>query len=173
MEPIEPIADSDKKDKKYYVYILESSDRKATYVGATVDLNHRLRQHNKELAGGAHATSVKVAQGCTWNRICFIQGFPDWPAALQFEWRLKQLSRMLLKGDTSKNDTSKNDTSKNDTSKNDTSKSDNNKNSKPIERRIQALHQLLSLDKPTTKAIPYSNWPSPPEIIWEKNIVKN
>ena len=84
-------------DKKYYVYILESSDCKTTYVGATVDLNHRLRQHNKELAGGAHATSVKVAQGCTWNRICFIQGFPDWPAALQFEWRLKQLSRILLK----------------------------------------------------------------------------
>jgi len=130
-------------DKKYYVYILESSDCKATYVGATVDLNHRLRQHNKELAGGAHATSVKVAQGCTWNRICFIQGFPDWPAALQFEWRLKQLSRMLLK--TNKADTP------------------------PIQRRIQALHQLLSLDKPTTKAIPYSNWPSPPKIIWEKN----
>ena len=151
MEPIEPIADSDKKDKKYYVYILESSDCKATYVGATVDLNHRLRQHNKELAGGAHATSVKVAQGCTWNHICFIQGFPDWPAALQFEWRLKQLSRKLLKGDNNKSDTS------------------NNKNSKPVERRIQALHQLLSLDKPTTKAIPYSNWPSPPEIIWEKN----
>lgn len=139
---MEPIADSDKKDKKYYVYILESSDCKATYVGATVDLNHRLRQHNKELAGGAHATSVKVAQGCTWNRICFIQGFPDWPAALQFEWRLKQLSRLLLK--TNKDDT-------------------------PIQRRITALHQLLSLDKPTTKAIPYSNWPSPPEIIWEKN----
>ena len=129
-------------DKKYYVYILESSDCKATYVGATVDLNHRLRQHNKELAGGAHATSVKVAQGCTWNRICFIQGFPDWPAALQFEWRLKQLSRMLLK--TNKADT-------------------------PIQRRVQALHQLLSLDKPTTKAIPYSDWPSPPEIIWEKS----
>lgn len=129
-------------DKKYYVYILESSDLKNTYVGATVDLNHRLRQHNKELVGGAHATSVKVAQGCTWNRICFIQGFPDWPAALQFEWRLKQLSRMLLK--TNKTDT-------------------------PIQRRIQALHKLLSLDKPTTKAIPYSNWPSPPEIVWEKN----
>ena len=139
---MEHIADSDKKDKKYYVYILESSDCKATYVGATVDLNHRLRQHNKELVGGAHATSVKVAQGCTWNRICFIQGFPDWPAALQFEWRLKQLSRLLLK--TNKDDT-------------------------PIQRRIRALHQLLSLDKPTTKAIPYSNWPSPPEIIWEKN----
>lgn len=137
----DPTANTNHSDKKYYVYILESSDCKATYVGATVDLNHRLRQHNKELAGGAHATSIKVAQGCTWNRICFIQGFPDWPAALQFEWRLKQISRMLLK--TNKADT-------------------------PIQRRIQALHQLLSLDKPTTKAIPYSNWPSPPEIIWEK-----
>jgi structure-specific endonuclease subunit SLX1 len=137
----DPTTNTMHSDKKYYVYILESSDCKATYVGATVDLNHRLRQHNKELAGGAHATSVKVAQGCMWNRICFIQGFPDWPAALQFEWRLKQISRMLLK---------------------------TNKADAPIQRRIQALHQLLSLDKPTTKAIPYSNWPSPPEIIWEK-----
>jgi structure-specific endonuclease subunit SLX1 len=137
-----PVIDSDKKDKKYYVYILESSDHATTYVGATVNLDHRLRQHNKELAGGAHATSVKVAQGCTWNRICYIQGFPDWPAALQFEWRLKQISRILFK--TNRTDT-------------------------PLQRRIQALHKLLSLDKSTTKAIPYSNWPSPPEIIWENN----
>ncbi len=129
------------ENKKYYVYILESSDLKTTYVGATVDLNHRLRQHNKELAGGAHATSVKVAQGCTWSRICYVQGFPDWPAALQFEWRLKQISRILFK--TNKTDT-------------------------PLQRRILALHKLLSLDKPTTKAAPYSNWPTPPEIIWEK-----
>ena len=129
-------------NKKYYVYILESSDCKSTYVGATVDLNHRLRQHNKELVGGAHATSVKVAQGCTWNRICYIQGFPDWSSALQFEWRLKQLSRILLKTNRVGVDT-------------------------PIQRRILALHQLLSLDKPTTKAIPYSSWPSPPEIVWE------
>ena len=136
------VSEGKNENKKYYVYILESSDCKATYVGATVDLNHRLRQHNKELVGGAHATSVKVAQGCSWNRICFIQGFPDWPAALQFEWRLKQLSRKLLK---------------------------TNKVDAPIQRRIQALHHLLSLDKPTTKAIQYSNWPSPPEIIWEKN----
>jgi len=31
-----------------YVYLLVSSDN-ATYVGATVDLNRRLRQHNKEI----------------------------------------------------------------------------------------------------------------------------
>ena len=72
-------------DKKYYVYILESSYKAATYVGATINLDHRLRQHNKELAGGAHATSVKVAQGSSWHRVCHVSGFPDWSAALQFE----------------------------------------------------------------------------------------
>lgn len=83
-------------DKKYYVYILESSDKASTYVGATINLDHRLRQHNKDLAGGAHATSIKVAQGHTWRRVCHVEGFPDWSAALQFEWRLKQLSRKLF-----------------------------------------------------------------------------
>jgi structure-specific endonuclease subunit SLX1 len=134
---------NDSSNKKYYVYILESSDCAATYVGATVDLNHRLRQHNKELAGGAHATSMKVVKGFTWKRVCYVKGFPDWPAALQFEWRLKQLSRKLLKD-----------------------KIDNN--AKPIQRRIKALHQLLALERPTTKAKAYSEWASPPEIVWEK-----
>jgi len=59
-------------DKKYYVYILESSDKASTYVGATINLDHRLRQHNKELVGGAHATSVKVAQGSSWRRVCHV-----------------------------------------------------------------------------------------------------
>ena len=35
----------------FFVYLLECTDG-ATYVGATVDLDHRLRQHNKELKGG-------------------------------------------------------------------------------------------------------------------------
>ena len=126
-------------DKKYYVYILESSDKASTYVGATINLDHRLRQHNKELVGGAHATSVKVAQGSSWRRVCHVQGFPDWSAALQFEWRLKQLSRKLCQ----------------------------TKNAKPIDRRIQALHQLLALERPTSKAKAYAEWTTPPEIVWE------
>jgi predicted GIY-YIG superfamily endonuclease len=126
-------------DKKYYVYILESSDKASTYVGATINLDHRLRQHNKELVGGAHATSVKVAQGSSWRRVCHVKGFPDWSAALQFEWRLKQLSRKLCQ----------------------------TKNVKPIDRRIQALHQLLALERPTSKAKAYTEWNAPPEIVWE------
>ena len=78
----------------FYVYLLVSSDN-ATYVGATVDLNRRLRQHNKEIKGGAHATGSKVEKGEVWIRACHVEGFPDWQAALQFEWRWKQLTRKI------------------------------------------------------------------------------
>lgn len=77
-----------------FVYLLESTNG-ATYVGATVDVDRRLRQHNKEIKGGAHATAAKVSKGETWERVCYVEGFPDWQAALQFEWRWKQLSRKL------------------------------------------------------------------------------
>ena len=139
-------------DKKYYVYILESSDKASTYVGATINLDHRLRQHNKDLAGGAHATSIKVAQGHTWRRVCHVEGFPDWSAALQFEWRLKQLSRKLFQTKNKDKDANKNV---------------NVKLVKSIDRRIQALHQLLALERPTSKAKSYSEWCKPPEIVWE------
>lgn len=62
-----------------------------TYVGVTPDLDRRLRQHNGELSGGAKATS-----GRSWERICHVRGFPDHRAALQFEWRWKQISRGLV-----------------------------------------------------------------------------
>ena len=120
----------------FFVYLLESSD-KATYVGATVDLNRRLRQHNKEIKGGAHATSAKVLKGETWHRVCHVAGFPDWPAALQFEWRWKQLSRKLPNA------------------------------MLPVERRKMALEQLLALERPTTKALAYSEWNQPPQVNWE------
>ena len=116
-----------------YVYLLLSSDN-TTYVGATVDLERRLRQHNKEIKGGAHATGVKVDKGNTWIRACHVSGFPDWSAALQFEWRWKQLSRKLPK------------------------------KMLPLERRMAALKELLSLDRATTKATPYIEWPTPPLV---------
>ena len=81
----------------FFVYLLLSSATRGqqTYVGATVDLDHRLRQHNKEIKGGAHATSIQVEKGELWERVCHVAGFPTWQAALQFEWRWKQLSRKL------------------------------------------------------------------------------
>ena len=59
-------------------------------MGVTPDLDRRLRQHNGELAGGAAATHGRV-----WRRVCHVRGFPDHRAALQFEWRWKQISRGL------------------------------------------------------------------------------
>jgi structure-specific endonuclease subunit SLX1 len=125
-----------------YVYLLVSSNG-ATYVGATVDLERRLRQHNKEIKGGAHATSIKVVQGETWVRAAHVSGFPDWQAALQFEWRWKQLSRKLpIKMN-------------------------------PLTRRLTALKNLLALERPTTKAIPYEEWSAPPEVHLETDEAKN
>ena len=125
----------------FYVYLLVA-DNHSTYVGATVDLERRLRQHNKEIKGGAHATSAKVAKGETWIRACHVAGFPDWKAALQFEWRWKQLSRKL------------------------------SPSLFPLERRMMALHQLLSLERPTSKAIAYTEWESSPQIILETEEAK-
>jgi predicted GIY-YIG superfamily endonuclease len=116
-----------------FVYLLVSTSG-STYVGATVDLERRLRQHNKEIKGGAHATGVKVAQGETWTRAAHVSGFPDWQAALQFEWRFKQLSRKLPS------------------------------NMLPLQRRLMALKTLIELPKSTSAAKPYAEWPSPPEV---------
>jgi predicted GIY-YIG superfamily endonuclease len=55
----------------FFVYLLLSSDN-STYVGATVDLERRLRQHNSEIKGGAVATTTKVNKGETWIRACHV-----------------------------------------------------------------------------------------------------
>jgi predicted GIY-YIG superfamily endonuclease len=117
-----------------FVYILLCDDG-STYVGATVNLERRIRQHNKELVGGAVATSNKVVKGLMWNMVCYVSGFPDWIATLQFEWRLKQLTRKI-----------------------------NDKSLTPIERRYKALDTLLSMERSTSKAIPFSEWTEPPKI---------
>jgi predicted GIY-YIG superfamily endonuclease len=122
----------------FFVYLLLSSpNRDSTYIGATVDLERRLRQHNKEIKGGAFATGAKVSKGETWIRAAHVQGFPDWQAALQFEWRWKQLTRKI------------------------------NLSVHPLHRRMLALKQLLQLERPTTKAKAYSEWTEPPNVVLE------
>lgn len=79
----------------FYCYMLYTS-KNQTYIGATVDPDRRLRQHNKELSGGARATAIRVGQGLEWSRACYIS-LPEWRTALQFEWRWKQLGRTRFK----------------------------------------------------------------------------
>jgi predicted GIY-YIG superfamily endonuclease len=64
------------------------SETGRTYVGFSVNLDRRLRQHNGELVGGAKAT-----KGLSWKRMCSVAGFPTQQAALQFEWKWKFLTR--------------------------------------------------------------------------------
>ncbi len=120
--------------QKFYVYCLKAVSSETTYVGATTDVNRRLRQHNKEIKGGAKATSVKVNQGDSWERVCYVEGFPDWKSALQFEWMWKHLTKKQ------------------------------SKTNKPIMRRVLALHELLHLEKATSKATPYKEWITQPKV---------
>ena len=127
------------KEKAFFVYLLVSCDKKSTYVGASVDVDHRLRQHNGELAGGACATKTKLHLG-KWERVVYVSNFPTWQAALQFEWRWKQITRKTktcIKKTTA------------------------------VERRLMALHVLLDLKQSTTKAVPYEAWENPPLINYE------
>ncbi len=80
----------------WYVYLLQSTSG-ATYVGATIDPDRRLRQHNAELSGGARATAIRRSKGEVWSRRCFVGPFEK-IEALRFEWRWKFLSRKR-KGD--------------------------------------------------------------------------
>jgi len=55
------------------------------YIGFTVNPNRRLKQHNKELKGGAKYTS----KYSNWNYLFIIEGFKTKQEALQCEWKLK------------------------------------------------------------------------------------
>lgn len=124
----------------FYVYFIESTSG-ATYIGATVSLEKRIRQHNKELKGGATATSIKVNQGESWDYVCYVENFPTWNEALKFEWRWKQISRQIQKSNPRQN---------------------------PREKRLQALTQLLALDKPTSKAMLYNEWTNQPNVVYNR-----
>lgn len=69
-------------------YCLQDTRGSKTYIGATLDVNRRLQQHNGQLSGGAKAT-----HGRSWTRICHVSGFPTERAALQFEWAWKYSSK--------------------------------------------------------------------------------
>tara|TARA_Y100001970_G_C14161825_1_gene819006 strand:- start:1243 stop:1620 length:378 start_codon:yes stop_codon:yes gene_type:complete len=122
----------------YFVYFIEATNGN-TYIGATVDLDKRIRQHNKEITGGATATSIQVNKGEVWSYVCYIKNCPTWNAALQCEWRWKKISRQIQMEKPYQN---------------------------PKERRLEALKKLLSLDRPTSKAELYSSWENPPEVVY-------
>jgi len=90
-----------------------------------------------EQHNGLRAGGAMATKGRKWARVCHVKGFPDQVSALQFEWRWKKISRSFGTEGT------------------------------PLLRRFKALQQLLALDRATTKAVDYSEWPERPEVVME------
>jgi len=68
----------------YYCYMIINKDMK-NYIGFTTDPKRRLKQHNRELKGGAKYTSKYN----DWKFLFVISGFKSKQEALQCEWKLK------------------------------------------------------------------------------------
>ena len=70
----------------YNMYLIKDSHR--TYIGYTSDVSRRLRQHNREIKGGARAT-----RGGTWSLVSRVRGFETIGAAMSYEWHWKHSVR--------------------------------------------------------------------------------
>jgi predicted GIY-YIG superfamily endonuclease len=70
----------------WHVYLLYHRGSNRTYIGATTDPARRLRQHNREITGGARSTG-KVSGG--WELICYLSGFPNRSVCYRWEKLLK------------------------------------------------------------------------------------
>lgn len=76
------------KAAKSYCYILMSTNTSKTYNGYTNRIDRRIRQHNKELVGGARATS----SGGPWEYLVIITSdHPNFTKirALSLEWSIR------------------------------------------------------------------------------------
>jgi predicted GIY-YIG superfamily endonuclease len=66
-------------------YIIKSVNSPHVYIGYTVNFERRIRQHNREIKGGAKHTFKNYP----YIPICVIKGFPDAYTAHSFEWHLQ------------------------------------------------------------------------------------
>jgi len=77
----------------HYCYVLRSLVNGKLYIGYTVDVARRLRQHNRELVGGAKRT-LKWAP---WEIVIVIGPFDDNHEALSFEWHFQRVTKNVKK----------------------------------------------------------------------------
>jgi len=77
----------------WYCYLLSLTPGNATYIGATIDPYRRIRQHNREISGGAKYTTSRKKEWNEWKIVGFIGPFPSERDALQFEWKWKWYSK--------------------------------------------------------------------------------
>jgi predicted GIY-YIG superfamily endonuclease len=67
-------------------YCIRNETKNKTYVGATNHFTRRIRQHNREIVGGAKSTA-----GYKWHNIILVYGFNTRHDLLSFEWHFKHV----------------------------------------------------------------------------------
>jgi predicted GIY-YIG superfamily endonuclease len=77
----------------WYVYLLINTVSNRTYIGCTTDYKRRLRQHNRELVGGAKSTKVNCGY---WNIALVLNGFNGRAEAMRWEKILKMRRKGLI-----------------------------------------------------------------------------
>ncbi len=85
-------------NKSYICYMIHHNFQN-TYVGITNDFNHRLKQHNGIISGGAKATKKFE----DWTLGFYISGFEEKNSALSFEWHMHHPNGKRKKDNNSKN----------------------------------------------------------------------
>jgi predicted GIY-YIG superfamily endonuclease len=85
-------------DTLWVVYCLRLNtghgDTNPTYVGCTNNLQRRIRQHNKEIKGGARYTTTR---GGPWV-VLYCISVTDGRTARRLEWRLKHVHTVTIRG---------------------------------------------------------------------------
>lgn len=78
---------------KNFVYVIKgfnSSNKIKYYIGYTTNPQRRIRQHNREIKGGAKSTA-----GYKWEFCAIFTNFRDNIEGLQIEWRLKHSTKKI------------------------------------------------------------------------------
>lgn len=84
--PLEPATATATAPAPWTMYLIENNG--CTYVGVSPDPKRRLRQHNKEIKGGAVYTTSKSPN---WRHVCLVTGFQTKQQSMQFEWAVKHV----------------------------------------------------------------------------------
>jgi len=83
--------DFDIRFTNYILYILINRKRTKTYVGITVDLARRIREHNSE------NNKTNSTKGNKWDIAFVIHGFSSETDVRSFEWRMHKMNSMKKK----------------------------------------------------------------------------
>lgn len=73
----------------YSVYIITTKENNSYYVGMTNNFERRIRQHNRDIRGGAKFTRRYT----NWYPVLIIDGFHTKQTAMQCEWSVKNFRR--------------------------------------------------------------------------------